>query len=145
MNEGIYYIVYTSEASKTMDHNKISEILRISREKNSKKGITGMLLYIKNDFIQLLEGDKEEILSLYEVISKDPRHGNVKTLISCHGDKRLFSEWSMGFSSFDNLEKLNEFAFAKNVDTKGLFDQDLSNVFHPALLLLKCFHASRSI
>ena len=103
-----------------------------------------MLLYIKNDFIQLLEGDKEKVLDLYDKIKQDPRHHDVNTLLSCYGNDRVFSEWSMGFSSFDNMEKLKEFAYAKNIDTDGLFQPDLVNPFHPACLLLKCFHVSRT-
>ena len=127
-----------------MDSNDVSKILEVARNFNSKKDITGMLLYIKKDFLQILEGNKEDVLLLYDSIKKDDRHDQIRTLISCYGDERLFNDWSMGYSHFDNMEGLKNYAYTKNVDLNGLLDEDLNNKVHPSILLLKTFYFSRN-
>ena len=103
-----------------------------------------MLLYIKKDFLQCLEGKKEDIVELFDAIKKDRRHEQVRILISCNGNERLFKDWSMGYSHFDNMDGLKNYAFTKNIDIAGLLDEDLNNKLHPALLLLKTFCFTRN-
>eukprot|EP01091_Cochliopodium_minus_P018301 TRINITY_DN7382_c0_g1_i1.p1 TRINITY_DN7382_c0_g1~~TRINITY_DN7382_c0_g1_i1.p1 ORF type:complete len:152 (-),score=27.46 TRINITY_DN7382_c0_g1_i1:10-465(-) len=142
--EKIFQLLYTSQSLKEMDSNEVGQILEGARKYNTKKNITGLLLYIKNDFIQLLEGKKEEVLELYDSIKKDKRHELVRTLISCYADERLFVEWSMGYSHFDNMEGLEKYAYAKDIDLKGIFDVKIENKVHPALLLMRTFYISRN-
>ena len=127
-----------------MDSHDIGRILEVSRIFNYSKNITGMLLYIKKDFLQILEGKKNDVLQLYNKIKLDNRHEVVRTLISCYGDERLFNDWSMGYSHFDNMDGLQNYACTKNVDFFGLLNEDLNNRVHPAILLLKTFYYSRN-
>lgn len=91
-----------------MSDEELVDILRQSRSYNAAHGITGMLLYHDEAFMQYLEGDKEEIFRLYDKIVLDERHTGVTLYFERPIDERNFAEWSMGFS---NLEK---------VDPKGL-------------------------
>ena len=73
-------LVYYSISSIKITMEVIYDIREISIRNNSKKNITGCLLYHDNVFLQLLEGENENIDNLYESIQKDKRHSTV-TLI----------------------------------------------------------------
>jgi hypothetical protein len=62
---------------------------------NASARITGALLFADGRFAQILEGDESEITSLYDRITRDPRHEHVTFdyLIEVAG--RLFPGWSM--------------------------------------------------
>lgn len=78
------------------------EALRLqSAQNNAKQQITGVLFYSAGHFVQLLEGDMEKIHTLFEKISKDPRHQNVKLLVLHSAEDRIFSKWDMGLLDLD--------------------------------------------
>jgi len=58
------------------DHQALpfAELLTVAREKNSRLGITGMLLYKAGLFLQVLEGDSVRVRELYSKIASDERH-----------------------------------------------------------------------
>ena len=71
------------------------KILGKAKENNSNEDITGNLLYDGGRFIQLLEGDKEIITSLYVKIARDTRHKNLRLLYLEEASMRLFPNWGM--------------------------------------------------
>lgn len=93
----IYHLLYISKASPKFNMDQeLNSILDISEEKNKVRGVSGMLLKNGQFFIQLLEGKKSDVLSLYRHISNDPRHFQIKTLITYEDQSRLFPNWAMG-------------------------------------------------
>lgn len=71
------------------------------RKFNLSRGITGALLHVKQNesafFVQFIEGAPKEINALYERITRDSRHKNVKVIYSAYNGIRFFDNWSMGF------------------------------------------------
>ena len=102
----------------------IAGILEPSRINNTKRNITGCLLCHKKVFLQLLEGDKDAIVSLYKTIKKDNRHSNVTLIIEEDIQERMFPGWSMAFHEFQkNKASVDQFVqsidfFSKNVPKK---------------------------
>ena len=70
-------LVYVSLANQEMSDNHLQTMLQKAREKNERLSITGMLLYRDGFFMQALEGELADIESLYDTISKDPRHSDL--------------------------------------------------------------------
>ncbi len=93
----MHFILYTSKALKPFKDDELQKLLEVARLNNSKKSITGMLLYCNGNFIQLLEGDEQELTNLFEIISRDARHLEVKKIIEGKIDKPQFPDWSMGY------------------------------------------------
>ena len=95
----LFEILYKSESvSTSVITVELENILRISRLKNSKRNITGMLMYFRGEFIQILEGDQDQVLNVFSTaIKKDPRHSNVRLIAEGPIVHRSFSDWSMGF------------------------------------------------
>lgn len=90
-------LVYASSATRDMSEDDLLSLLEQSRSRNKRQNVTGMLLYIGESFIQVLEGGEKDVSEIYEDIRKDDRNiGNiliVKETIS----ERAFPDWSMGF------------------------------------------------
>lgn len=104
----MHYIIYVSQAKRPMDAAELEELLSFSREWNTARGLTGMLIYRYSAdsetgrFIQMLEGDKREVNALYDKIRKDKRHHTILTLGEGEIEARMFSEWAMGFKNVDD-------------------------------------------
>lgn len=93
----MHQILYTSKALKPFNEIELQKLLELARLNNSKKSITGMLLYCNSIFIQLLEGNEEDLNKLFEIISKDARHIEVKKVIESEISSPQFPDWSMGY------------------------------------------------
>jgi len=71
-----YAISYVSSARNDLPVQDVKNILDQTNKFNKLQGITGILLYNDKNFFQLIEGEKQIVLDLYERISSDPRHQN---------------------------------------------------------------------
>ena len=100
----LYELLYSSEASSEMTQDDLLELLEQSRTKNRFLGITGLLLYHNKEFMQLLEGEKSEVLKLWETIKKDERHFMATAIYQGPIPERGFSEWSIAFQNIDGLD-----------------------------------------
>jgi len=99
----IISLVYVSVESHPMTSEDITDILTTARKFNGSQEITGMLLYRTGYFIQALEGETDRVNALYEKIARDPRHRNVLLIYKHLIEKRVFSEWSMGFKNLADV------------------------------------------
>jgi hypothetical protein len=99
-----FFHAYCSAATQAFTDAELLELLTHSRENNTKLGLTGMLLYKNNDFMQVLEGPEADVRKLVDRINRDPRHTRVQKLIEGYSDERQFPSWSMGFSNLDTDE-----------------------------------------
>lgn len=98
-------LVYASSAVRLFNRAELIELLDVSRQANQENGITGMLLYRGGNFIQVIEGENEAVLQLYENIKADPRHSNIILLSQDPILERQFAEWSMGFRNIDQMSR----------------------------------------
>ena len=96
-------LIYASTATKLFTQEELIELLEGSQKNNIKTGITGMLLYRGGNFIQVIEGDSDAVLELYETIENDPRHKDVTLLSKDPIKNRQFPSWSMGFKNIDQM------------------------------------------
>ena len=105
---GLHFLMYVSSARRKFGHAEIAELLAIAREKNSRIGITGMLLYKAGLFLQVLEGDSERVRDLYTKIASDNRHRACSVVMEGSIPERRFRDWSMAFRNLDDpdLSKL---------------------------------------
>ncbi len=136
----MYYLIYISTAVRPMGQEDLVEILTKSRDNNLRDKITGLLLYADGNFIQVLEGTRENVLATYYKIILDVRHKNIIKLVSDPLAKRVFSNWSMGFAAL-SPEKLKELEGYINPES-GIFN---ANASHQAIAILKAFVESNSL
>jgi|SRR5690606_30830653 len=72
-----YAVSYVSTAQKDMEHSEVVELLDQTEVRNNELGIHGLLIYSEGNFFEVLEGDKELVIELYDVIRQDERHKNI--------------------------------------------------------------------
>jgi hypothetical protein len=118
----MYELTYHSTAKRNLNEEEISSLLKEARAFNSKNDITGCLVYYKQEFVQIMEGDSEVILELYSKITNDSRHSDVVLLNKGDKHERSFKNWNMAFHQFseDDVNDLRENLFVKNL---GAFSQ----------------------
>jgi hypothetical protein len=88
--------LYASRAAAPLKPAVIDAILDRSRTQNPARGITGILCYSGDVFIQVLEGGRDEVCELFNAIVRDTRHTNVRLLSYEEIRERKFSNWTMG-------------------------------------------------
>lgn len=105
----VYSIIYKSKAQTDFNVFDIHKMLQKAKYFNKVKKITGLIIYHKSQFIQLIEGDKDAIESLYSSIQADKRHYDVETLLSKSSNQSLWNEWSMAFYDFSDPVDQNNY------------------------------------
>ena len=123
-------LLYVSRAVDVGD-DAISGILAHSRQYNPSLGITGILCYGGDVFLQAIEGGRSAVSELYGHILKDPRHKDVVLLDFEEISERRFSGWTMGTV---NLLKLNHSILLKYSEKAELDPYAASGKVSMALL-----------
>lgn len=104
-------LVYYSISETEITSEIIDNILYSSSKYNSKNNITGCLLYYNKIFLQLLEGEKEEVTNLYNVIKKDKRHSDITIIIEESVAERMFPGWNMAYFELKVKEFIQNIAY----------------------------------
>ena len=97
----MYQLIYTSHATIPFTEQELVNLLKHSRQWNELVGITGVLLYNDEHFVQVLEGSVEAIGDLYGKLLRDVRHHNVIRLTSGRIAARRFGDWTMSFHAVE--------------------------------------------
>ena len=97
-------LLYASRAAEPVTADLIESILHKSHEHNPKLGITGVLCYGGDVYMQVLEGGRGAVNNLYNTIVRDSRHREVMLLQYREIAERRFAGWTMGQV---NLRKIN--------------------------------------
>ena len=141
----MHYMIYVSQAKKPMEAAELELLLSHSRKWNTTKSLTGLLIYRystdakSGHFMQMLEGDKNEVHTLFDKIKKDKRHHTILTISQGEIENRMFSEWAMGFKNVDDALFADLPGYARIGDASfdpAAFQQSNAK----ALGLLKFFH-----
>ena len=101
-----------------MPKSKLYKILVDSRVNNKFADVTGLLVYVDGNFLQVLEGEQEVVSALLEKISKDCRHEDVKVVYKTSIENRTFNSWQMAYVS-PSPKELATWAGLKNTTTLG--------------------------
>ena len=117
----LYQFVYTSTATGPFSRADLVELLKGSVRRNTRAGITGLLLYQSGAFMQALEGEKTALVELFEKISRDPRHHHIIRLIQGPIQERTFPNSAMAFRDLDTpeLRKLTGYSGFLNTPLNG--------------------------
>ena len=76
---------------------QLSELLVKSRRNNETRGISGLSLYSDGNILQVLEREKETVVSMYGHIGEDRRHSGILLMMEGETEIRNFPDYSMGF------------------------------------------------
>jgi hypothetical protein len=96
----LYHIIYHSlAAGEGISPDDLAQLLRQARAHNQDHRLTGLLLYAAHthEFVQVIEGPRDEAQELYDKIARDPRHKHSFVLHEGLATGRMFPDWRMGF------------------------------------------------
>jgi len=121
-----------------MSKTDLIDLLKGSVQRNSRAGVTGLLLYKAGCLMQALEGEKDTVGALFSKISQDPRHHNVIRLIHEPIERRNFPNSAMAFRDLDSPEIHKLPGYSEFLNTT--FDAKLNTLDTPkSQLLLELF------
>lgn len=124
-------LLYASRAIDNHSADLVNSIMAQARIHNPPQGLTGILCYSGDIFIQALEGGRTAVNSLYAHILRDKRHCDVQILQYEEITERRFGGWTMGQV---NLAKLNTSVLLKYSELPELNPFAVSGAVSMALL-----------
>lgn len=95
--------LYASRAHGALTADILESILEKSTQKNPRAGITGLLCYANDVFVQVIEGGRDEVCELFNALVRDPRHEQIRLLAFEEISERRFGGWSMGKVNLDHV------------------------------------------
>ena len=129
-------LIYVSTSVKLLNDEELLDILKASRENNSSRDVTGLLLYKGGNFMQVLEGPDEVVEALYEMIKTDPRHKDVFVLSREQISNRQFPAWEMAFQNLDNPEVKSEPGYSQFLQDEFIAEVYRENPLRAYIMLL---------
>ena len=117
--QSIHNLVYCSRAVQNMDKKALVKIIAAAKHHNPQWGITGLLVFGSGIFFQWLEGPRDNVTRLFEIIAADPRHTHV-VLLTQEDDfrERLFPNWDMELVAAEDISVVLEDAMHEASDPK---------------------------
>ena len=90
-------LLYASKVKAGFTPADLQSVLEAARRHNVKKGISGLLAFNGDYFLQVLEGGREAVNRLYQSIACDGRHEDILLLQLSEVSERMFPRWSMAY------------------------------------------------
>jgi hypothetical protein len=95
-------LVYVSQAARSFSDAELRRLAAEDGGRNERLGVTGLLVAGGGCFLQLLEGELEDIAMRFDAVRQDAnRHGKVQRLLFAFAAERLFPAWWMGLVNAD--------------------------------------------
>ena len=88
-------ISYRSKAVLSDPTRDLEDIVAEGHRRNEARGITGILLFDGEFFMQTIEGPAAAIRTLFSKIAADDRHEDVVPFFICEIEERDFPDWHM--------------------------------------------------
>ena len=134
----LYFLLYVSYATEEFSTDGLESLWKKSAQKNADLGLSGMLLYMNNRFVQVLEGEKEQVKETFDRIRLDTRHEKVMMVLDGYLDKRNFEHWSMGFHHIGDHSDIKYLLAGQHI-LDQVDQHEVSEKEHPVLTFLKMF------
>ena len=105
--------VYVSHQTREFSIEDLRNLLQKSRENNNLHNITGLLLFDRPLFLQVLEGPPDSVEKIMKAIMADKRHRDIDIIYTNENlVEREFSHWSMelkilggGLPAYEDLDR----------------------------------------
>lgn len=134
-------LIYASSAAITFNESNLMQLLGECRANNEKLDVSGLLLYSKENFFQILEGEEHVVGKLFTDISLDSRHTGVIMIDRSEIEQRSFPAWSMGFRDLETFDKRQLRGYSNLFDRK-LSKEELNSLGQEIIYLIELFKQS---
>ena len=107
-----YSLLYISRTVKPVTTEVLNAIREESIERNQATGLTGLLLWTREHYCQILQGQKSDVQQTMQRIAADKRHIEPRVLLRTDLAEALFPDWSMATSHIIDDVRSNQIALA---------------------------------
>ncbi|MEM7790039.1 MAG: BLUF domain-containing protein [Verrucomicrobiota bacterium] len=133
-------IIYISAAVENFKINDLEKLLIRTRLKNEEREITGIILYVEGNIMQVIEGQKDVVESLFIDIENDCRHRHVTVMARERIERRDFAQFAMGFKrTHKNQIERRLPGFIEAVEQGRLAKEQLSGLSKRVTVFLRSF------
>ena len=133
----LHTICYISNARPDLTDQQIEEVFDITTFNNNNCDVTGILLYNMGHFFQVIEGEKDHIIDLYDnKIAIDSRHDNLFVVYNKPTAKPIFLGYDSKFNivkTEEDLQKIKSYLYG----VKSSTSDKLTRLLRPFVLLQK--------
>lgn len=105
-------LIYTSKVAPSVKNDDLDDIMEKATSSNRENDVSGILVYSHKSFLQVLEGGRAEINTLYNKIVQDERHSEVTLLEYTEITERSFQDWDMKLFLETNINKTSNLKFS---------------------------------
>lgn len=132
-------LIYVSTASYVMSGAAVTALARQAAKHNAEHDVTGVLAYNTHNFMQLLEGEADNVLAIVRRIEADERHSGITYVRHQESSKRECPNWSMRSIALPLIGAGSSKVFASRLppamelDTKILFTSFASQLRIPQI------------
>jgi hypothetical protein len=119
-------LIYTSKLNDGVNPRELANIHETALRNNDKAGLTGMLLFGNDYFLQVLEGGNFAVNRLYNRICNDDRNKDPLLLEYVEIAERDFAKWSMKLILLTEQKKsfLRTYSVGEDFDATKLSGQN---------------------
>ena len=107
-------LVYVSTCADNVQLSDIQALLLAAERRNPALGLSGMLCWSGEFFLQCIEGERAAVTACFARILTDNRHHSVELILSAPTAVRWFSRWGMGFSRMLSSNRVDSPAWTGN-------------------------------
>ena len=115
--ESVFRLIYVSRESSPMSRSELDGLLCQARSHNRRAGITGLLVHKAGHFLQVLEGERDDVEGLMVRIQNDLRHREVTVLTRDEPVERHFGEWAMALADWPDEDAKTSAAWFDVLET----------------------------
>ncbi|WP_298675204.1 BLUF domain-containing protein [uncultured Lentibacter sp.] len=106
-------LVYISNASAFFQESELPDILAVSRNNNARDGLTGLMVFHRGRFFQVLEGEMDNVMACFNRIMRDGRHDRLVMIETGPVEARAFGQWRMAYERVETMpQKLQQAVFS---------------------------------
>lgn len=100
--EDLIHVIYVSAASPDISEHDTVKFINEARKINRRNDVSGLMLYMGDCFLLLLEGETTRVGTASAAIFSDKRE--MRMLLREAIAEREFPEWIMGFEAVEPIE-----------------------------------------
>lgn len=110
----LFYVSRVANPDRPVD---VQGLLGLSRMRNRRLDVTGMLVHSGRHFAQVLEGPAAAVDELVRSVAADPRHVDFRIVFAKPIERRDYGEWEMGYiEGFGAGERIEALLVAAEID-----------------------------
>ncbi|XOV80569.1 MAG: BLUF domain-containing protein [Aestuariibacter sp.] len=137
----IFQLVYISRETQRFDKESLGSLLTKAKQNNADLNVTGALIYNGGRFLQVLEGQQQQVEALYHSIKQDNRHADVRLLYTGESKVRYFGNWSMNMFNLE-CDKPKNLSSLKDIVSAAANGEKFAGLSAPLALLREFKSAS---